>query len=53
MAGISEALIPAAQLLPEFPVETVDSITANQIRNGRDFRISPFPGGNRNAPHDT
>jgi len=40
--SLTEALIPAAQLLPEFPVETVDSITASQIRNGRDFRISPF-----------
>jgi len=39
---LTEALIPAAQLLPEFPVETVDSITATQIRNGRDFRTSPF-----------
>ncbi len=39
---IAEALIPAAQLLPEFPMEMVDSITAGQIRNGRDFRISPF-----------
>lgn len=39
---LREALIPAAQLLPEFPSETVDQITAGQIRNGRDFRISPF-----------
>src|SRR5262249_61335954 len=39
---LSEALIPAAQLLPEFPLEMVDSITAGQIRNGRDFRVSPF-----------
>jgi tRNA pseudouridine55 synthase len=35
-------LIPAAQLLPQFPSEIVDSITAGQIRNGRDFRVSPF-----------
>jgi len=40
--SLTEALIPAAQLLPEFPVETVDAITATQIRNGRDFRTSPF-----------
>ena len=43
-----EAVIPAAQLLPEFPAEMVDALTAGQIRNGRDFRISPFqtrPGG--------
>lgn len=39
---LSEALIPAAQLLPEFPSETVDSVTVGQIRNGRDFRVSPF-----------
>jgi tRNA pseudouridine55 synthase len=39
---IGEALIPAAQLLPEFPLEMVDAITAGQIRNGRDFRVSPF-----------
>lgn len=39
---LKEALIPAAQLLPEFPSEMVDAITAGQIRNGRDFRVSPF-----------
>lgn len=39
---ISKALIPAASLLPEFPAETVDAITATQIRQGRDFRVSPF-----------
>jgi tRNA pseudouridine55 synthase len=39
---LNEALIPAAQLLPHFPQELVDPITAGQIRNGRDFRVSPF-----------
>lgn len=39
---LQEALIPASELLPEFPAEVVDSITAGQIRNGRDFRVSPF-----------
>ena len=39
---LMEALIPAAQLLPGFPAELVDSITVGQIRNGRDFRVSPF-----------
>lgn len=39
---VEEALVPAAQLLPEFPPEVVDAITASQIRNGRDFRVSPF-----------
>jgi tRNA pseudouridine55 synthase len=37
-----QALIPAAELLPEFPAETVDPATANFIRQGRDFRTSPF-----------
>jgi tRNA pseudouridine55 synthase len=39
---LAEALVPASQLLPEFPAEMVDAITAGQIRNGRDFRVSPF-----------
>ena len=40
--GLQEALIPAAELLPAFPAELVDAITAGHIRNGRDFRVSPF-----------
>ena len=39
---VAEALIPAHQLLPDFPLELVDALTAGQIRNGRDFRVSPF-----------
>ena len=39
---LDEALVPAARLLPEFPLEIVDAITGAQIRNGRDFRVSPF-----------
>lgn len=39
---ISEALIPAKEMLPEFPSEVVDALTAGQIRQGRDFRVSPF-----------
>jgi len=39
---LSEALIPAAQLLPEFPSEYVDAITEGHIRQGRDFQVSPF-----------
>ncbi|MBI4877937.1 MAG: tRNA pseudouridine(55) synthase TruB [Acidobacteria bacterium] len=39
---LSEALIPAARLLPEFPTEVVDAHTAARIRQGRDFRVSPF-----------
>ena len=39
-----EALIPAHELLPEFPSEVVDNVTASQLRHGRDFRVSPFRG---------
>ncbi len=39
---LAEALVPSAQLLPDFPAEMVDAITVGQIRNGRDFRVSPF-----------
>lgn len=39
---LEEALIPAPSLLPQFPAELVDSLTAGQIRQGRDFRVSPF-----------
>ena len=43
LAGaLAEVLIPAARMLPAFPNETVDAITAGQIRQGRDFRVSPF-----------
>lgn len=40
--NLEEALVPAAKLLPQFPSETVDITTATQIRQGRDFRVSPF-----------
>ena len=39
---LAEALIPSAKLLPEFPAEVVDAHTAARIRQGRDFRVSPF-----------
>jgi len=39
---LPDALIPAAQLLPEFSSTTVDPLTVTQIRQGKDFRISPF-----------
>lgn len=39
---LEEALIPAAELLPEFPVEHVDSEQAVRIRHGQEFRVSPF-----------
>lgn len=39
---LAEALLPAAELLPEFPAERVDDTVAGMIRQGRDFRTSPF-----------
>jgi tRNA pseudouridine55 synthase len=39
---IEEALIPATALLPHIPNATVDPLTAGQIRQGKDFRLSPF-----------
>lgn len=45
MAGdgtIDQAVLPAARLLPDIPSQTVDHLTATQIRQGRDFRGSPF-----------
>ena len=38
----AEALIPAAKLLPAFPAVVVDSGIAAQIRQGRNFPVSPF-----------
>lgn len=37
-----DALLRPADLLPEIPNAYVDPDTAGQIRNGRDFRVSPF-----------
>jgi len=39
---LKQAVVPAAELLEEFPIEIVDRLTEAQIRNGRDFRVSPF-----------
>jgi tRNA pseudouridine55 synthase len=39
---LNEALIPASELLPEFPSVIVDDLTAGQVRQGRDFPASPF-----------
>lgn len=39
---LEEALIPAAKLLPEFPPVMVDELLAGQIRQGRNFPVSPF-----------
>lgn len=41
-ARLAEALIPAGRLLPEMPSEIVDAVTVERIRQGRDFRVSPF-----------
>ena len=40
--ALAQVLIPSARLLPEFPAEVVDAHTAERIRQGRDFRTSPF-----------
>jgi len=37
-----EAVVPAVELLPDFPAERVDVATTTLIRQGRDFRVSPF-----------
>lgn len=39
---LDEALVPMRDLLPEFPGVFVDDVTAANIRNGRDFNVSPF-----------
>jgi tRNA pseudouridine55 synthase len=39
---LDEAIIPAAELLPHLPSAFVDRIAEAQIRQGRDFRTSPF-----------
>jgi tRNA pseudouridine55 synthase len=39
---LCEAAIPLARLLPRFPAEHFDSLSETQIRQGRDFRTSPF-----------
>ena len=39
---LAEAVIPAAELLPKFPSEHFDVTIETQIRQGRDFRTSPF-----------
>jgi tRNA pseudouridine55 synthase len=39
---LEEAVIPPARLLPHFPAEHFDLFAERQIRQGRDFRTSPF-----------
>ncbi|MDP9054179.1 MAG: tRNA pseudouridine(55) synthase TruB [Acidobacteriota bacterium] len=45
-----EALLPMSDLLPEFPSVTVDDSGASQIRQGRNFNVSPFRV-NAGSPH--
>ena len=40
-----EAIIPAADLLPEFPTVPVDDNMMAHIRHGRSFPVSPFRAG--------
>ena len=39
---LDEALVPASQLLPEFPAVYVEEMVVNLIRQGRNFPVSPF-----------
>jgi tRNA pseudouridine55 synthase len=39
---LAEALIPIAEMLPEMPSEHFDLLIETHIRQGRDFRTSPF-----------
>ena len=39
---LAEAVIPARRLLPQFPEQYFDAFIEAQIRQGRDFRTSPF-----------
>lgn len=42
LGRIQEAVVPSVELLPDFPAERVDAASAALIRQGRDFRVSPF-----------
>jgi tRNA pseudouridine55 synthase len=39
---LEQALIPAARMLPDFPSIYVEPLSAGQIRQGRNFPVSPF-----------
>lgn len=39
---LHEALLPMAELLPQFPPVHIDDLTTRQVRQGRDFAVSPF-----------
>ena len=40
--NLAQAVLPAGQLLPHLPAEHVSAAVELQIRQGRDFRTSPF-----------
>lgn len=40
--NISEAIIPMGELLPQFPAHYISEEVERAIRQGRDFRTSPF-----------
>lgn len=40
--ALNQAVVPASQLLPQFPSVHCDDVTEAQIRQGRLFRSSPF-----------
>ena len=47
---LTEALVPASEMLPGLPTVFVDDLTIAQIRNGRNFPASAFrsqPGSQR------
>lgn len=37
-----DVIVPAAELLPDFPSVSVDDLVVSQIRDGRNFAASPF-----------
>jgi tRNA pseudouridine55 synthase len=39
---LDQALLPMAELLPQFPAVYVDDVIVRQIRQGRDFSVSVF-----------
>jgi tRNA pseudouridine55 synthase len=47
---LRDALLPIAELLPQFPAVFIDDVTARQIGQGRDFSVSAFRA-NAGAEH--
>ncbi len=41
-ANLEDAIIPAADLLPEFPAVTLDELSSLHVRQGRNFPAPPF-----------